>query len=197
MTTGLGDNRMTSAEYLDWIGDLSYLELGVGNGKNFERVKCKDKMSVDINGNGMFNGTTDQFFDLVYRDWDVIFIDADHNYNQVLKDFRNALNVVDKWIIIHDLVPRNQEYCSPNWNGDGYLLLDYIIEHTNIKFYITEEENGMTFIYPHPVPDMDSRLIDDYWVPYKEFKAKVDRLKRYSPEEIENEHRRIYCSNES
>jgi hypothetical protein len=43
-------------------GVKSYLELGVGKGRNFEAVECRTKTSVDVNGNAIFTGTTDEFF---------------------------------------------------------------------------------------------------------------------------------------
>ncbi len=48
--------------FLPEIENKSYLELGVNDNVNFNKIKSKNKFSVDINGNAMFLGTTDDYF---------------------------------------------------------------------------------------------------------------------------------------
>lgn len=50
------------------------------------------------------------------------FIDGDHNYKQVKKDFYNVLEriVNDGYIILHDTYPKSEEYINENKCGDVY-----------------------------------------------------------------------------
>ena len=59
------------------IKNLTYLELGVDDNCNFEKILCDEKMSVDINGKGLFTGTTDEYFNKHKEKFDIIYIDGD------------------------------------------------------------------------------------------------------------------------
>src|SRR5699024_11032516 len=105
----------------------SYLELGYGNGHNFNKIECENKTSVDINGKADFKGTTDEFFEQNEKDFDVVFIDSDHTAEQVRKDISNALKCSPKVVILHDtlppdeahqIVPRQQkQWCGDVWRA--------------------------------------------------------------------------------
>jgi hypothetical protein len=64
------------------IQECSYLELGVRDNINFDKINAQTKMSVDINGDAMFNGTTDEYFASLTPDtkFNIVFIDACHDY---------------------------------------------------------------------------------------------------------------------
>jgi predicted O-methyltransferase YrrM len=52
-----------------------------------------------------FNSTTDDFFISNTQYYDCIFIDADHDYEGVIKDYRNSLKFINKggYLIFHDI----------------------------------------------------------------------------------------------
>lgn len=56
-----------------------------------------------------FNSTTDDFFDQNTLTYDCIFIDADHSYEGVMKDYKNSLRFVNKpgYLIFHDISNTN------------------------------------------------------------------------------------------
>lgn len=133
--------------YIPNIENYTYLELGVYKNKNFQKIKCFDKFSVDVNGNAMFTGTTDEYFSSISSDkkFDIIFIDANHDYDFVLKDFNNAIDHALKWIILHDMIPPNKNYTASNRCSDSFKLLGYLIEK-KFKVYPMDENYGLTLI---------------------------------------------------
>ena len=137
------------------IENMSYLELGLYAGKTFKEVKAKEKFSVDINPDLPIKPThlmtTDVFFAQNKRRFDVIFVDADHKVEQVVKDVANAMAVCDKMLFIHDLYPDNTEQACEdgNWAGDGYKMLAYWLVHCPVQnFRILHFDSGLTVVKP-------------------------------------------------
>jgi hypothetical protein len=105
----------------------SYLELGVRDKTNtFNHINCIKKEGVDIDDGCQPTHlmTTDDYFSSVGKDvkWDIIFIDASHEKNQVLKDFNNSLEHLNEngTIIMDDINPFFEEllqeyYCHNEW----------------------------------------------------------------------------------
>src|SRR5690554_6514381 len=112
-------------------GYTSYLEIGIYDGKNFLGVKCDLKEGLDPNlptslmGKlNLYAQTSDDFFARQSDKYDLIFIDRDHEAEQVEKDIVNAYKSLHKggMILLHDcnpptresqIVPRIQgEYCG-------------------------------------------------------------------------------------
>lgn len=146
------------------IEEMSYLELGLYGGKTFNAVKAKEKVSVDINPKlptkPTFCMTTDEFFKQNKRRFDVIFVDADHRVEQVVKDVANAMAICDKMLFIHDLYPDSEgQACEDgNWAGDGYKMLMFWIteqyyagRYPFIHFKTLFFDNGLTVVKP-PYP---------------------------------------------
>ena len=81
-----------------YIKPTMYLELGVSDGTNFLQISyyCNQSIAVDIaplrftlpNTSTYFNGTTDDFFRTIDSSlkFDLVFIDADHSFQQSLKE---------------------------------------------------------------------------------------------------------------
>ena len=95
--------------------------------------------------------TTDEFFSINNNTFDIIFIDASHEFNQVKNDFNNSLNILNKYgiIILHDTDPITPELLSPLHCNDSYRIIDYIeLEYNESLNIITLpiQETGMTFV---------------------------------------------------
>jgi predicted O-methyltransferase YrrM len=106
------------AELVKQINCKTYLELGVYDGTTLsivspfvDRVIGVDIKDVRNSQIGEFHlETTDSFFEHFNETVDVIFIDADHNFESVKKDFKNSLKLLNKYgmIILHDTDPNGR-----------------------------------------------------------------------------------------
>jgi hypothetical protein len=126
-------------EIVKQLNCSTYLELGIYDGTNLINVsKYVDRIiSVDIKDIrkqhvGEFHlKTTDEFFENFNEMVDVVFIDADHNFESVKKDFKNALKILNEFgvIILHDTDPIELKYIDPGYCGDSYKMDGWVREN--------------------------------------------------------------------
>lgn len=93
----------------------TYLEIGVYDGINFMNVDCSEKIGIDPSLAKLHTSArpycvrmnSDEFFNSIPTDqlFDIIFIDGDHTYEQVVKDIANSKKhlSVNGVIIMHDV----------------------------------------------------------------------------------------------
>lgn len=168
------------------IEDKSYLELGIAKGKNFNAIKCKDKFSVDINRRAMFIGTSDSYFDELDEDkkFDIIFIDANHDYDFVVRDFNNAQKHCNEWILIHDMIPPTLKHTKSALCSDSFRFLYCLLKETQLEIYPMNNNFGLTFIKMpayEVIPDESYKTVS-----YKTVMNFLSTKKLYSDEEIIN-----------
>jgi len=115
----------------------SYLELGIYEGETFEKIwpvvgQCTAVDIVDkrkMKFKGTFHlSATDDFFKNNLEKFDAIFIDADHNFEQVKKDLLNSMDVMNPHgiIFLHDTDPARKELIDPGYCGDSYKIIDWM-----------------------------------------------------------------------
>lgn len=156
------------------VGATSYLEIGYGNGYNFNKIVCKDKRSVDINGKADFYATSDDFFNVETRDIDCIFIDGLHHADQVRKDIINSLKCNPKVIILHDTIPPSEEHQivprkQTSWTGDVWrAAIGFHTEYPEVRFETYRADYGLTCIYPEG--KKVRKHFENMDLSYKEFK---------------------------
>ena len=176
-----------NADYINLIPDIesrSYLELGIGNGASFAAVKAQTKKAVDPNGRADFTMGTDEYFRTHRKKYDVIFIDANHDFDNVLRDFNSAVKACKEWVVIHDLIPPAEKYTAPRFCSDGYKLLAYLIRESGLSVYPMSENMGLTFIRMPAAPVFPP---DGYRaLTYAEFMKGLVGAKLYSKAEIES-----------
>lgn len=109
----------------------SYLEIGVKDGENFDKINCENKTSVDPEqlGYTTYQMTSDDYFAQLSEDikFDIIFIDGMHLWEYCYRDINNALKHLSPngIILCHDMNPlyemNNTRNCMCSgglWNGD-------------------------------------------------------------------------------
>jgi hypothetical protein len=171
---------------IEGIEDYSYLELGIYNNKNFNVIKCKNKYSVDTNGRAMFTGTTDDYFAQLNKNtkFDIVFIDANHDYDYVLRDFNNSVKICNQWIILHDMVPPDKEHTNTKFCSDSYKVLHYIKNNTDLEVFTLDNNYGLTFVRMPGVelnPDSYSANLS-----YEDFVSYISGVKLYSNDEMKH-----------
>lgn len=132
----------------------SYLEIGYGNGYNFNQIQVKDKVSVDTNGKATFNDGSDEFFVKNDKEFDCVFIDGLHHADQVRKDIINALRCNAKVICLHDTLPPTLDHQivprkQLSWTGDVWrAVVGFHNEYPDVKLETYKADYGLTVIYP-------------------------------------------------
>ena len=141
-------------------GYETYLEIGLGDGANFNNVQLLDKIGVDPNTpKTITSGMTKEQESDVFFEWyiqecehdlsakrDLIFIDGLHLSEQCEKDIVNAWKCLNSGgtILIHDCMPWEEIIASRQrktvaWTGDVYKCVVGLIEtygsKLKMKFY--------------------------------------------------------------
>ena len=109
----------------------SYLEIGVSSGLCWNEIQAPRKTGVDPFSPipAVIRQHSDTFFAQNTDTYDIIFIDGDHQYDQVIRDINNAWRCLNHKgvIILHDMMPVNHRQGSnprikgdPSWCGDVY-----------------------------------------------------------------------------
>lgn len=116
-------NRIDVINYI--IGRFnfkSYLEIGCQDNVCFNAIVADHKVGVDPVSGGTHRMTSDQFFDDMRQNYDVIFIDGDHSHMQVLRDIRNSLLVLNPGgaIVMHDCLPPDASHESTRLCGTAW-----------------------------------------------------------------------------
>ncbi len=151
-------------------GVTRYLEIGLHEGRCFQRVECRQKVGVDpepqlkISQPQVFELTSDAFFKINIDRFDLVFIDGLHHCEQVLKDVLNSLQFLDPSgsIVLHDCCPpeeatQNREdgpqriQKKLRWNGDVWKTYGYLFdEYPDLNSCVVERDEGMAVLLNSP-----------------------------------------------
>lgn len=139
-------------------GYKSYLEIGVSNGLNFNKIKIQSKQSVDPalgmykDSHPTYKMTSDEFFEKhPDKKFDIIFIDGLHHSEQVDKDIDNSLKSLNDGgvIVLHDCNPTTKEIQlipreTSIWLGDVWKSFVTFKENnkSNYQCYVIDTDFG-------------------------------------------------------
>ncbi len=134
-------NHIQFLEFMaSWIKPEKYLELGCRSGASLIPISshCKSVIGVDMDPPG-YNiptnakievCTTDEYFEKTDESvqYDMVFIDADHSYEQSLKDFMNVKDKVigNGFIFMHDTSPYDVSFTASYLCGDTWKTAKWI-----------------------------------------------------------------------
>ncbi len=134
--------------------DPSYLEIGCGANVLFDSVPVQKKIGVDPSSGGNVRKTSDAFFESNDIQFDVIFVDGLHTYEQVRRDVINAILSIRTggWIALHDMLPSNwAEQHIPivsirSWTGDVWKVAFELSQTPGLEFKIIKIDQGVGVI---------------------------------------------------
>jgi hypothetical protein len=167
------------------VENFSYLELGLGKRTNFDRTNCVNKKSVDTSSKfgPTYLMTTDDYFEKIEKEnFDVIFIDACHDFEYALRDFNNSISRCNKFIMMHDMYPPTLRHTERVACSDSYKILFYLLKETNFEIAVLDRDAGLTFI---KMPAHSISIPDFYKnATYEQFIEFMKTQKIFTPEEI-------------
>ena len=159
-TDVLADDYFSRSNLINYLiglyGYNSYLEIGVDVGANFEQVICDYKVGVDPAKKYeklTYNITSDEFFSMNTRKFDIVFIDGLHISEQVIKDIQNSLEILNPkgTIIMHDCLPNSEaaqsrERLGDHWNGDVWKAFAHYRKNPDLTMFTVNTDQGLGFI---------------------------------------------------
>ncbi len=131
-----------------------YLEIGCDKDDNFSKIQAKIKIGVDPQRGGTKRMTSDEFFKNNNENFDIIFLDGLHTYEQTIKDIQNSLNTISNGgiILIHDCLPKkiwNQivPRVYGHWNGDVWKAIVHSRTFEKADTYTIIADHGLGIIF--------------------------------------------------
>ncbi len=132
----------------------NYLEIGCDNDENFSQIKIENKIGVDPLKGGTVRMTSDEFFKNNNNNFDIVFLDGLHTYEQTIKDIDNSLKFLNTHgvILIHDCLPKkiwNQivPRLYGHWNGDVWKAIVHSRTYEHADTYTCVADHGIGIIF--------------------------------------------------
>lgn len=133
---GPGFHKFVIESIVRYTNCKTYLELGLYDGDTFELIAplVDRAIGVDVKDirrqkiGEFYQMTTDDFFNQFNDKVDIVFIDADHKHESVVRDLENSLKLLNKYgiIFLHDTDPMEKRLLQPGYCNDCYKTVDYI-----------------------------------------------------------------------
>jgi len=146
-------NRLDLIKYAIKKNDYkNYLEIGCHNNEVFDKIEI-EKIGVDPISGGNYRGTSDKFFKENVKNFDCIFIDGLHEYNQTKRDILNSIEILNKdgIIILHDCLPPSISHqrvprTRYTWNGDVWKAIVEARTWEHVDTYTVLSDQGLGLI---------------------------------------------------
>ncbi|MBI9078848.1 MAG: class I SAM-dependent methyltransferase [Pseudodesulfovibrio sp.] len=148
------------------IRATDYLEIGIREGEVLSQVQVPGRTGVDppplldrlkpplsngLVGVRVYPCESDPFFRQNQEQFDVIFVDGLHLYEQSIKDVLNALNCLRPggYVVAHDLLPSSEaegarKIKTGAWNGDVWKIMhDLHHNYADIHSFVVDSDFGL------------------------------------------------------
>lgn len=147
------------------IDAKKYLEVGVSAGDNFRDIVCDYKVGVDPEPStpATIHMGSDEYFSKNRDKFDIIFIDGLHHADQVYRDIKNSLRILNPggYIICHDMNPLKEEhqvipFKGGIWNGDCWkAFVQLRRERDDLDMFVVDTDYGCGVIRPGKQDKLD------------------------------------------
>lgn len=182
-----GKNRITFLNQL--IRDYrfqSYLEIGCGDDQAFALIDVGDKVGVDPVRGGTLRMTSDRFFQVNRKQFDLIFIDGLHLHEQVLRDVSNSLRALRTGgvIVLHDCLPRTESQQQRirdrrAWTGDVWKAVVSLRTDPNLDVAVADADWGLGIVVPRSNSEPLRLASQPAWVDYAHDRERLLRIIDY------------------
>jgi len=162
----------------------NYLEIGCDNDENFANILIENKTGVDPLKGGTLRMTSDEFFKINKDNFDIIFLDGLHTYEQTIKDIDNSLKFLKEngVVFVHDCLPKkiwNQVVprLYGHWNGDVWKAIVHTRTYENVDTYTLKADHGLGIILNRKnrnplkisIKNFKNLKFSEYYKKHKEF----------------------------
>lgn len=166
-----------------------YLEIGCDKNQIFSNILIDFKIGVDPVQGGNVRKTSDDFFKNNFENFDIVFIDGLHQYDQVNKDIANSLKVLNDGgiILLHDCMPKSYFHQAiprsrMSWNGDVWKNIVEARTKPQIDTYTCFADQGIGMIFKRPnknkldidIKNFSKLQFRDFYYNYKEYLNIID-----------------------
>lgn len=138
---------------LETFNYSTYLEIGCDKDQVFSKMRklVKVAVGVDVFHGGTVRMTSDDFFAANDEQFELIFIDGDHDARQAIKDVMNALHVLlpGGTIVMHDCNPRFETRKIAD-NGDVWKVLVYLRTRQDVEVVTIDLDHGVAVVRKRP-----------------------------------------------
>lgn len=133
----------------------TYLEVGVYKGEVFNTIGIeKTGVDIDCDIEGVLKLDSDTFFEDNTNLYDIIFIDGDHNYEQVKKDVENALECLtpNGMVLMHDTCPTKSSHVGKKthegmeWCGQAHKVATEYYNSEGFRVFTWNKDFGVTVL---------------------------------------------------
>lgn len=168
----------------------TYLEIGVENGYNLANVECEYKLGVDPNVNtpAQIHLTSNEFFELNKKYFDIVFIDGLHTREQSMEDIANAMDVVkdDGIVVVHDCNPPEKRFQEGeprdiDWTGEVWKTWVKLRGYDTNNMFVVDTDFGVGVIESRisetPVPEVQKLTYENLEKNRKEWLNLIEPIK--------------------
>jgi hypothetical protein len=191
-------------EVINWLiqrkSYSSYLEIGLGDLRNFYRVRCHYKVGVDPRlaaekcSANLYRMTSDEFFERTVDKFDLIFIDGFHVAEVFERDVNHALKRLTPrgLIVCHDVNPTTEEMqrvprVSRAWTGDCWKAwVKFRRDRVDLAMAVADTDHGLGLVVPYAPASGKSIQVKDGELTWEHFiRSKREWLNLISVEDVE------------